>query len=90
MTRRVLIDLGSQLSLSFVNNSRLRDLPDLTLAASIVFTTKLIWGLDGIPRIPQGPDDMVAALPRLNEWLDFSEELQEQFQITSIPVAANS
>lgn len=90
VTRRVLIDLGSSLSLSLDSNGSLREFPDLVLASSLVFSTKLVWGLDGTPRIPQGPDDMVSALPRLNEWLDFSERLQKQFPTSSMPMAAST
>lgn len=88
VARRILIDLGSRLSLSYGEDTSLKEFPDLTLAASIVFAVKLLWGLDGTSRIPQGPDDMLAALPRLNEWLDFSESLQRRYPTSPVPAAA--
>lgn len=65
-----------------------REFPDLTLAAALVFSIKLLWGLDGIPRIPQDANDMSSALPRLNEWLDFSDKLQKQYPLSMAVTAA--
>lgn len=89
VTRRIMIDNATSLSLP-LHKRRGRDYPDLTLAASMVITLKLVWGLDGIPRIPQDANDMSSALPRLQEWLDFSERLQELYPTTAVPAAART
>ena len=85
----MLIKLNSSLSLSLRSN-KAREFPDLTLAAALVFALKLLWGLDGVPRIPQDATDMSAALPRLHEWLDFSEKLQKELPMTNVIAGART
>lgn len=77
------------MSLSYATG-RAREFPDLTLAAALVFSMKLLWGLDGIPRIPQDASDISSALPRLHEWLDFSEKLQKELPVTNVIAGART
>jgi hypothetical protein len=82
-----MLNTSMSLNTTSVHN---RDFPDLRLAACIIVSMKMLWGLDGTTRIPQDNKDMASALPRLNEWLDFAEKLNEDFANSFIPAAGNA
>lgn len=90
VARRTLILLGPSMGLDCRSRRTSLAFPDLTLAASLVVTLKLLWGLDGQPRIPQDANDMASALPRLSEWLDFAMRLQVDYPSSLVPRAAKA
>ncbi|KAJ7068357.1 hypothetical protein C8F01DRAFT_1117873 [Mycena amicta] len=51
--------------------------PELALAATCVIVIKMVYGLDGKPRLPVDIEDPACEMPRLDEYLDLLKKLDD-------------
>ncbi|TFK55944.1 hypothetical protein OE88DRAFT_1621636 [Heliocybe sulcata] len=49
--------------------------PEVSLVAAAIVVLRLVYGLDGSPRVPNEKEDPACSLPRLQEYLSYVKEL---------------
>lgn len=54
--------------------------PEVSLVSAAIMVLKMVYGLDGRPRVPDEPSDPACALPRIDEYL---RHVQEQNDVDS-------
>ncbi|EJU06182.1 hypothetical protein DACRYDRAFT_44696 [Dacryopinax primogenitus] len=52
--------------------------PELGLICGVVLALKLLYGLDGTPRLPRDDSDRLAGMPELGPWLDTLKQAKEK------------
>ncbi|KAI9467023.1 hypothetical protein BJY52DRAFT_39445 [Lactarius psammicola] len=53
--------------------------PELALVVVVVIVLKMVYGLDGRPRIPKNSVDPACALPRMEDYLMIVQEIKEAY-----------